>query len=387
MNKKPISHPLKGLILPDELEESDALMILSLMPHLGPVRIRLLVKQFGSGLKALLAPPESIASLPSFGNKFANLWLDWPHDNGWKENIILLNKCNASIITYASPNYPKGLLKISDAPMMLYVQGNLTAADQRSIAIIGTRQASIYGLEMAKQFAYDLAALGFTVISGLARGIDTAAHLGALERGRTIAVIGSGLNDIYPAENRTLARRIETQGAVISEFPMSTPPDRQNFPQRNRIVSGMTLATLLIEAPVKSGAMITMERAEQQGKLLFALPGRVDENFRGNHSLIKQGKARLVESAADISAHFDSLFGSLLPKDTITIDSKPLVQLNKEEEMLLKSLPNHELSIEHILASSNMSISALNVLLMKLVLKGCLKEFPGKVYRKIGAIR
>lgn len=386
MPDQTIAHPIKGNISSCELEEIEALLILSSIPSLGAIKIRHLLRQFGSALDALLALPEEICKLSGFGEKIAGAWKKWPGENSWKHNLTLVAKHQASLIPYTSPHYPKRLLEISDAPVLLYVQGTLLPTDRRSIAIVGTRQTSIYGQEMAKRFGYELAALGFTVVSGLARGVDTAAHLGALEGGRTIAVIGSGLADIYPAENRRLTERIANQGVMISEFPMATPPDRQNFPQRNRIVSGMTQGTLLIEAPVKSGAMITMQRGEEQGRKLFAIPGRLDDdNFRGNHSLIKRGKAHLVESGAEIASYFDDLFGAIpsIPPMERTVG----LPLENDEGKLLESLPNQELSVEQIFELTKISISALNVLLMRLVLKGHLKEYPGKVYKKIGVTR
>lgn len=385
MTDAKITHPLKGRILIEELEESEAILILTSIVNLGAVRIRLLIQHFGSAINALLASQEEISKLPGFNNTLQAAWSRWPSDESWKRNLSQVAKYGVKLLPYSSPYYPKRLSDISDAPVLLYIKGALTPADQRSIAIVGTRQASIYGLEMAKKFASELAAFGFTVVSGLARGVDTAAHQGALEKGRTLGVIGSGLADIYPTENRALAERLSGQGALISEFPMDTPPDRQNFPQRNRIVSGMTLGTLLIEAPLKSGAMITMEKGREQGKPLFALPGRIDhENFRGNHHLIKQGKAVLVETGAEIAAHFDQFFAGSIPSLAVAKAQSPILPLDKEEESVLRCFLSQELSIEEIFAFTKISISSLNVLLMKLVLKGYLKEYPGKVYSKIG---
>lgn len=388
MMDETITHPLKGRILKEELEESEAILILTSIANLGPVKIRFLIQHFGSALQALLAHHEEISKFSGFSSKILTAWAKWPSDESWKRNLFLVAKYGVKLLPYTSPHYPKRLLEIPDAPVLLYIKGTIIPGDQRSIAIIGTRQASIYGLEMAKKFASELAACGFTIVSGLARGVDTAAHQGALERGRTLGVIGSGLADIYPAENRALAERLSCQGALISEFPMETPPDRQNFPQRNRIVSGMTLGTLLIEAPLKSGAMITMEKGIEQGKCLFALPGRIDhENFRGNHHLIKKGKALLVESGAEIAAYFEGLFGVSIPLPSVVKVPSSILPLDNEEESMLRCLPSQELSIEEIFAFTKISISELNVLLMKLVLKGYLKEYPGKVYKKIGVAK
>lgn len=388
MSDRVLLHPLKGKMLLTELDEAEALMILSSFPNIGIAKLRTLVQHFGSGLQALLASSAEVSSLSGFGNRIGMHWDNWQDAILWRQNLQAVEREGVTVIPHNSPHYPKRLLEIPDAPVLLYVQGKIIPADQRCIAVIGTRQASIYGLEMAQKFAYELAKAGYTIVSGLARGIDTAAHQGALSGGRTLAVIGSGLSDIYPAENRGLAERIVSQGAVISEFSMLTPPDRQNFPQRNRIVSGMVMGVLLIEAPVKSGAMITMEKAACYGRPLFALPGRIDsENFRGNHALIKQGRALLVESATEIINHYDQLFGVMSSAPAPIQTGAPVTPLGGEEEALWAALPSQELSVEQILLLAKVPISALNVLLMKLVLKGRLKEFPGKVYKKIGAAR
>lgn len=362
------------------LGEVEALILLCSFPHLGSVRIRALIDSFGSPAAVLKASKAEILQLPDFTARLLERWDEWKNKKDWKQELEIAQQYHAEIIPYTSAKYPKRLLELPDHPILLYVKGNLTAADQRSIAIIGTRQASIYGKEMAIQFAQDLAAAGFTIVSGLARGIDTAAHQGALRKGRTIAVIGSGLADIYPQENHPLACSIAEQGALISEFPMKTPPDRQNFPQRNRIVSGMTQATLLIEAPVKSGAMLTMQKAIAQKRQLFALPGRVDmENFKGNHLLIKEGHAQLVENAEDILNCYDDLFACQGPAEAI---SRPSIW-SDEEKHFLAVLPSHEISFEEMMQLSGLPAMKVNVLTTGLLLKKGIKEFPGKIYRKI----
>lgn len=377
MQNKILEHPLKGKITLEEVEETEALVILSSIPQLGTIRVRALLNHYGSARRTLAASALEISAFPNFGGRVSSHWENWPNEMLWKQNLVAVLKFNVTLIPYTSPHYPARLLETPDAPVLLYVQGEMQPVDQRSIAIIGTRHASIYGQEMAHWFACELASYGFTIISGLARGIDTAAHLGALKKGRTIAVIGSGLGDIYPAENRLLSQQIATKGAVISELPVLAPPDRQNFPQRNRIVSGMSKGTLLIEAPIKSGAMITMEKAESQGRPLFVLPGRVDsDSFRGNHALIKQGRARLVESPAEVAKFYDQLF------EVKPCVEEPRVQLTSEETGLMNVLPNQEIAIDQILLLVQIPISTLNVLLMKLVLKGYLKEFPGKIFKK-----
>lgn len=338
------------------MEELEALVTLSETPQLGIIKIKQLLQEYGSASEAIKA--------------------GWGVAN--KVSLNFLEKNHTEIIPFYDPRYPKRLLEIHDHPLFLYVKGEIKPSDERSIAIVGTRNATIYGNEMAEKIASELTSSGYTVVSGLARGIDTSAHRGALMNGRTLAVIGSGLNNIYPKENAFLAEEISHQGAVISEFSINTPPNKSNFPRRNRIVSALTLGTLLIEAPEKSGAMITMEKAKSQGRPLFALPGRVDiESFKGNHLLIKSGQAKLVENAADILSHFNDLF-------SFAFNPKPKAKpLSQEEESLLEKLPNEELAIEEILKRTDLPVVKLNILLMSLVLRKAIREYPGKVYKKV----
>lgn len=362
------------------MNELEALLSLTTIPFLGSIKIRLLIQYYGSALEALRAPPSSLAELPGFGPKIIQAWQKELNKNQGEFLLTLAERQQINIIPYTSADYPKRLLEIIDPPVVLYVKGQLLKEDQRCLAIVGTRQASIYGLEMAEKLSDELTQAGFTIVSGLARGIDTAAHRSALKRGRTIGVLGSGLGHIYPQENKELAYKMTQQGALISEFPMDTPPDRQHFPQRNRIVSGMTMGTVLIEAPLHSGAMITTNRALSQGRKVFALPGRVDqENFQGNHQLIKNRQAELVENGLDILTHFDQLFSYHSHKIAPLIKER----LEPEEEHLIQLLPPEELSIEDIAVKTKFSMIKLNVLLMSLVLKKMIKEYPGRIYKKI----
>lgn len=361
------------------LSELEALLILTSLPRMGSVKIRQLVQHCGSALAALEANPKTVAGLTDFGPRVMEGWGSWKQDKSWRKNLEVAERHEAEIIPYHSPRFPKRLLELPDHPIVLYVQGEILPEDSRSIAVVGTRQASVYGREMAEKISFDLAAAGFTVVSGLARGIDTAAHAGALRGGRTIAVIGSGLADIYPQENAALAKTIGRKGALVSEFPMETPPDRQNFPQRNRIVSCMTMGTLLIEAPVRSGAMITIDKAIDRKRRIFALPGRTDmESFRGNHCLIKERRAQLIEGAQDIIDSFGDLFGYRegQPKQAATS-----ANLSAEESTFLSKLPRQELSIDEMVQITKLPVMKVSVLVTRLVLKKVLKEYPGKIYK------
>lgn len=363
------------------INELEALAILTSIPHLGAIRIRHLIHHYGSALAVLNGDPSAVETQFNFGKQAHEGLKNWRKDPSWKENLNLVEQQNIELVSYNCPKYPKRLLGIPDYPLLLYVKGEIQPKDHKTIAVIGTRQASIYGREMAEKISSDLARAGFTVVSGLARGIDTHAHVGALEQGRTFAVIGSGLNDIYPQENIRLGNEIAAHGALISEFSMATPPGRQNFPQRNRIVSGMSIGTILIEAPLKSGAMQTMEKAREHKRKLFALPGRADsESFQGNHWLIKNGYAQLIENAQDVLTSFESLFGIV---ESDNKQSRPLGQkLEKEEEDFLILLPNQEISIEEIVKLTHLPIMKVNSLLMGLLLKKIVREYPGKIYKK-----
>lgn len=359
------------------MTELEAFAILASIPHLGAVKIRFLLEHFGSAIESIKATSSNISQLTGFERVLPH-WQSWQKNPLWQRDIELAHEYGVQLIPFTDPQFPKRLLEIGNHPALLYVQGTLKPQDQRSIAIVGTRNSSIYGNEMAETIAQQLTAQGITVVSGLARGIDTAAHRGALKNGRTQAVIGSGLARLYPSENKLLAKEISEQGAVISEFAMSTPPDRQNFPQRNRIVSGMTMGTLLIEAPIKSGAMITMRQAITQKRKLFALPGRVDsDSFCGNHLLIKNGEAHLIENANDILSHFEMFFSP--PSFSKII--KP--HLDSEELALLQQMPNEEIAIDTLVSMTSIPIRHMNRILMSLVLKKSIREFPGKIYKKV----
>lgn len=364
------------------MNELEALVRLCRTPQLGSIKIRLLLNQFGSAVQACEAKPEDIAFLPGFSDKTISHWKKSKSDGTWADEMQMAEERGVSIVPFTNANYPKRLLELPDYPILLYIKGELKPCDLQSLAVVGTRFATVYGLEQATKISAELSAAGFTIVSGLARGIDVAAHEGALKQGgRTIAVIGSGLANIYPRENIPLAEWMTQQGAIISEFPMMTPPDRQNFPQRNRIVAGMTLGTVLIEAPIPSGALITTDRALAQGRKVFAIPGRIDiETFKGNHSLIKSGKAQLVENGQDIAKSFEELF--TLDHTTAKAFKSSLPHLEPEELKLLNQLPTEELSIEEIYRRTNIPISKLNVLMMSLLLKKVIKEYPGKIYKK-----
>lgn len=360
-------------------DEIDALIILNNIQGLGAVKIRQLLKAFGCATAVLSAPIQDLAALPGIGKQLIDKLQKAPLSSRWKQDKELLLRENIELITEAHPCYPSALRPLADRPALLYVKGDLSCLKNPMIAVVGTRAASPYGQYMAETLSRDLAARGITIASGLARGIDTAAHRGALDKGHTVAVIGSGLAKLYPKENTSLALSIANSGAVISEFPLLTPPDRHHFPQRNRIVSGMSAATLVIEAKTNGGALITAEKALKQKRPVFAIPGRVDsETFSGSHQLISEGKAQLIQSAEDIL--------KALNWNTIHTPSPslPLPTLHGEEQALWQKLPNEECNVEEIAQKVNLPVAKLNVLLTKLLLKKRVLKYPGNIYRKTG---
>ncbi|GAB4233309.1 MAG: DNA-processing protein DprA [Chlamydiales bacterium] len=360
--------------------ETEQLVRLMSFPYIGSVKARMLLQYFGSLSQVFTANPQEFILLPGFGDKIVSAWKDWLGRQDWKNDYKKCLDNGISIIPYTSPHYPEQLKKIPDFPLILYATGSLESLKKPSIAIIGTRNCSQYGRLMAEGLGRKVAESGYSVTSGLARGIDTAAHQGALQTGFTTAVIGSGLGAIYPRENEALAEHIKFRGALISEFPYSTPPDKQNFPQRNRIVSGLSCAVVLVESPVRGGAMITMQLAQAQQKVCCALPGRADmSSFEGNHKLIKEGIAHLIENVNDILTLVDPF--SIKTKVS-TPSMRTCVPLEDEEVTLLKMLPDYEISIEQIKKISGFTPAKLNVLLMSLMLKRVIKEHPGKFYRK-----
>ncbi len=272
----------------------DALVALNLIPGLGSVRIRSLLEFFGSAELVLTAPENMLRQVPRVGATLAAAIADWRNCTNVEAELRLAEQWGVRLVTFTDADYPAALRRMDDPPIVLYVRGEWRAEDsERGISLVGSRLASPRGLTLARRFARELADASCTIISGLARGIDTAGHWGALDAGgRTIAVLGSGMAQLFPQENEELARRIcEGHGAVVSEFPMLMRPSRTSFPQRNRIVAAWSRATLVVEAPHRSGALHTARlSADHYGNSVFALPGDVDNELAaGCNALIRDG--------------------------------------------------------------------------------------------------
>jgi DNA processing protein len=283
-----------------------------------------------------------------------------------------------SLITVLDKEYPALLKEIYDPPILLYVKGALPEEASVCLAVVGSREATPHGIEMATSLARDLAGAGAVIVSGLARGIDSAAHRGALEAGRTVAVLGGGLSKIYPSENRKLAEQIAEQGALISEFPMGTDPRPQYFPMRNRIISGLSRAVVVVEARQKSGALITVDCALEQGRDVYALPANAgSKKAEGSNELLKQG-ARFVMTAEDILRDFHLKKTSR--RSSVAKDS---AELDEEEKRLLRLLKRSEtMHLDELVQKSDLSPQKAMILLTTLAVKGAVMELPGKYFKE-----
>jgi DNA processing protein len=302
--------------------------------------------------------------------------------------LSLLEKMKVNVITINENDYPVLLKNIYDPPPIIYYRGNFLdmVNNNKTLAVVGSRKATYYGRKIARDISLELASRGYTIISGLARGIDTNAHLGALEAGgKTIAVLGCGIDRIYPAENVSIANKIVKNGAIITEFPIYTKPEKNNFPRRNRIISGLSLGTLVVEAAEKSGALITSDYSLDQGREVFAIPGSIHSFLsKGCHDLIKQG-ARLVNSYQDIIEELET--EDIDSKSSENCNDKEeninVDDLNEYEKVFLKYISTDPLHIDEITNLTELSPAQVNETLLSLELKNLIREVEGKRYIRI----
>jgi len=300
-----------------------------------------------------------------------------------EQEIKRAGEMNTSLLSLADDHYPELLKNIYDPPPILYVKGNDLDPADKAIAIVGTRKASRYGKETAHRLAYELACLGFTIVSGMAQGIDTAAHQGALEaRGKTIAVFGTGVDKIFPASNRQLAKEIEASGSLVSEFPLGTWTEKGHFPRRNRIISGLSMGTIVIEGHYKSGAMITAKQALDQGREVFAVPGNIGfDQSKGPHWLIKNG-AKLVESVEDVLEEFNMVKPEGITNFELrmTNEGRHYPELSDEEKRIVKVLSLEPKHIDSISIEAKLAIPQVSSLLLMLEVKKVIRQLPGKLF-------
>ncbi len=357
------------------MNEDLALLALHLIPNLGPVRIRRLREHFGSAESALRASSAELSRLQGISNELAISIRNASSGEQAEREMGQLSYLGGWLLTDENPLYPQALRQLHNAPVLLQALGTVLEGDRHAIGIVGSRQSTFYGSECAKRFSYRLSTAGLTVISGLARGIDTAAHQGSLAaKGRTIAVIGSGLGQLYPPENATLAVRIAQQGAVLSEFPFDSPPNPQTFPYRNRIVAGWSADLLVVEAGEKSGALITANLALEQGRQVYAIPGPIDRaSSAGTNRLIQQG-AKLVTCAEDILDELQELF----PHAGTHGASVAATMLPPEECLLLEALAAGEKAVDDLVDVTGLSAAQVSSALLSLELKRRVKPLAGQ---------
>src|SRR3981081_1651542 len=366
------------------MNATEACIALNMLPTVGPVRLRKLLEVFETPERVLAAKRNELRKVEGIGNEVADQISNWESIVDLATELDRIREFGATVITQESDSYPKPLREIHAPPIVLYVWGELKDRDQHAIGIIGARRTTHYGTESAKKLAYQIAYAGLTVISGLARGIDTAAHQGALAaKGRTIAVIGAGLSKLYPPENRVLAEKIRNgNGAIVSEFSMEIEPDRQTFPMRNRIISGWSHGILVIEAGLNSGALITAAQGLDQGRSVYAVPGHINApSAMGSNRLIQQG-AKLVMSASDILDDLQVLLPETKPSPDAAV--RPLPPLSEEERRVYDAIDSSETPIDQIAAKCDLPSATVSSTLLRLELKHLVKQLPGKYFVKLG---
>ena len=364
------------------MDPKEAFIALNLVEHVGPVRVRQLLAAFGTAPEILRASKARLLQVPGLGEDTAGAIARWEQTVDLGGELQRIRDFGCHVLVSEDDEYPAVLREIYDPPIVLYVKGALTAKDKNAVALVGSRQTTSYGIEVARKLAYQLAYVGVTVVSGGARGIDTAAHQGALNaKGRTVAVLGTGLNLVFPAENADLFERIAANGAVLTQFPFNRPADKQSFPIRNRIVAGMTLGTVVVEANLTSGALITARFATDYGRQVFAVPGRIDSpRSKGCHELIKQG-AKLCEGAEDVLSEFEYLFpGSNRPPAPNETGTLPALTLSENEQRAYDALTREESTIDEVIRRSGLPASAASVALLGLEMKRLIRQLPGKLF-------
>ena len=370
----------------------ESLLTLNLTEGIGAVLAARLEQAFGSLEAAVAAPAAALERVPGIGPVLSRA-IAATRDQGLaRRELDEAARLGIRILTADDPDFPEPLRATYDPPIVLYARGTLLPADALAVAVVGTRNPTPYGRAQAERFGRDLAAAGLTVVSGLARGVDAAAHAAALDAGgRTLAVLGSGLTRIYPTENEDLARRIVGQGALLAEVNLRASPDAKNFPRRNRIVSGLSLGVLVIEAGRKSGTLITVAQALDQGREVFAVPGRVDsENSTGCHALIRQG-AKLVETVEDVLEELGPYRDRLRPvaatpgKEGPSLRPQPLggLPLSPTEEILVNALSPDPLHIDEVIRGTGLPAGAVLSGLLTLELKRKVRQDPGKYFARV----
>ena len=363
--------------LPSEPELLAALR-LNLISGIGPRTQQALFKQFGSPQAVWSASIRELQQVEGVGPKLSAAIVAARCDDAAEREWARCRDLNIDLIARGSSMYPRPLAEIHDPPGVLYVQGGLAPRDELAIAIVGSRHCTLYGRQQAERLAGSLARAGLTIVSGLARGIDAAAHRGALAAGgRTLAVLGTGLANIYPPEHAGLAAEVRAHGSLISESALDQAPVPGLFPQRNRIISGISLAVLVIEASRKSGALHTVRHALEQGREVFAVPGRVDSlSSEGCHDVLRDG-ATLVRNADDVLEGLGPLIGPVKSGETGVVHSPRELTLDPQERLILNLIPNDPIAVDEVLRTANLETSRVLATLTVLEMKRMVCRLPG----------
>ena len=362
------------------LTDRERSVLLNLIPDIGSLRLKRLLEHFESLDPLWKASPQDIQQVEGIGPILAKRLVAGCRDErGLAEELDLAKRHGVAIVTAVDPGYPAPLREIPDPPAALYVRGAWSAGDETAVAMVGSRRASLYGLQCAERLAYDLALRGATIVSGLARGIDGAAHRGALNaQGRTVGVLGSGFCRFYPAEHEALAARIAERGAVISEYPMRMAPLPQNFPRRNRLISGLSLGVVIVEAAQRSGALITCDCALEQGKTVFAVPGPITTpTSQGTHQILREG-AKLVTCVEDILDELHLEPQPVRPAPTAVAEQAAGGVTDEEQRLLACLSPDDPVDLDTLAAAAGLPTAVCAATLLMLELKRFVRPLPGK---------
>lgn len=365
----------------DDAELLDTLC-LTLVPGVGPLTMRALLDHFGSASRVLDASSSALRAVPGVGPKLAGAIGRARRDLDPAEELALCRSGGVGLLVAGQDSYPETLSDIPDPPPLLYARGEFTPGDALAIAVVGSRRCTPYGLRIAERLGQSLARVGLTVVSGLARGIDAAAHRGAMAAGgRTIAVLANGLGSIYPPEHEELAQEIAASGVVLSEMPIRQPPLAALFPQRNRIISGLCLGVVVVEATPRSGSLSTARHAIEQNREVFAVPGPVDSlPSRGCHQLIRDG-ARLVETVDDILEELGPLVREVKPSgNAVPVRHPAELALNDNERSLLGQLGDTPKGVDDLIGLTHMSAQQIISTLLVLEMRRLVRRLPGNQY-------
>lgn len=361
-----------------------ATLRLSLVSGVGPLLYRALIERFQTPEAVLAAPASELRLVEGIGEKLARNIVTANGEIDVEEELQLCRENGIEIVRFGEEAYPRPLVEIHDPPPLLFVRGALRPQDALAVAMVGSRHATRYGIAQAERLAGGLARAGITIVSGMARGIDGASHRGALEAGgRTIAVLGSGLLDIYPPEHRDLADRIAANGAILSEFPPRMAPLAGMFPQRNRVITGLSLGVIVVEASATSGALISARHAMEQGREVFAVPGRADSRTsRGCHRLIRDG-AKLVETVDDVLEELGPLVAPAPRDDGTTLHHPAELALNEIEQQVLQAIDPDPTSIDLVVSRSGLAIHHVLATISVLEMRRVIRKVSGNLVMRI----